>query len=202
MKGQLTKFKEMLKEILLSETELMEAKTKDGSVIEIEEMEIGGKVFIATPDEETGEINRIELPDGEYPLTEEAEGITIKIQDGAITEIEKEETETETETEVEMTREDVEKMMDEKLTSLKEEIKAMLPEVKEEMSKEEKAELAKQEAEKAEEAKKAELAAQEEEAERETGAPKSEPKPSTISLSKVPSRESAVMTRIANIKHK
>ena len=102
-------------------------KTKDGAELEIE----GGSVFIVSSEGE-----RITAPDGEYELEG---GRSIEVKEGRIVEIEKEEEELKS---INMTKEEVEAMIDEKMTALKEELKSELmePKQEEEAAKEEKAE--------------------------------------------------------------
>jgi len=105
-------------------------KTKDGAELEIE----GTSVFIVSSEGE-----RIAAPDGEYELEG---GRSIEVKDGRIVETEKEIEEAPEEVEakeesksMDMTKEEVEAMIDEKMTALKEELKSelMMPKEEEEV---------------------------------------------------------------------
>ena len=134
-------------------------KTKDGAELEIE----GDSVFIVSSEGE-----RIAAPDGEYELEG---GRSIEVKDGRIVEIEKETEEAPEEVEakeesksIDMTKEEVEAMIDEKMTALKEELKSelMMPK-EEEATAEEEVEASKEEVEVEASKEEVELASEKEE---------------------------------------
>lgn len=133
-------------------------KTKDGAELEIE----GDSVFIVSSEGE-----RIAAPDGEYELEG---GRSIEVKDGRIVEIEKETEEAPEEVEakeesksIDMTKEEVEAMIDEKMTALKEELKSELMMPKEEATAEEEVEASKEEVEVEASKEEVELASEKEE---------------------------------------
>lgn len=205
LKDAAKEFVDLVREGLkLSEVkmEATEVKTADGATLQID----GESVFITSDEGE-----RVAAPDGDYTLED---GREIKVVDGRIVEVESETTEQtqEESNQIDMSKEEVAAMIDEKLAELKAEL--MKPEEKEEVeaSKEEVKEEVKEDSK---DAKIAELeaklsaieAAAKEEAEKEPelkGAPKEDVNLARVELSEMEgmSYEQKVMHQVSKLSNK